>query len=294
MNLPKNQIICGDCLEVMKDWPDGCVDLVIFSPPYNVGKSYKGFIDEKSWDDYYEETAHVISMSYRILVKGGTIAINVPPVIKWQPDHKYARTWTGFDNKYKWHRGPEERNGKARIEPIAMKIQRIMLQIDTHLRESIVWVKGTSAIAICSGNQMGCDSDPYLRGAHELILLGSKEQWFHRGGTGRRGADAVPYSDYTKDVWFIQNQSNNLHPATFPEEIPLRLIHLFCHADDCIVLDPFCGSGTTCVAAKKLGRRYIGIDISEEYCQIARERLRAVDTGVPVKEARAGQGALFE
>ena len=60
-----------------------------------------------------------------------------------------------------------------------------------------------------------------------------------------------------------------------------------------IILDPFCGSGTTCVAAKMLGRNYIGIDISEEYCKIARERLEAVDTGVPVKEARAGQMALF-
>lgn len=60
-----------------------------------------------------------------------------------------------------------------------------------------------------------------------------------------------------------------------------------------LVVDPFCGSGTTCLAAKKLGRRYIGIDISSEYCEIARERLEAVDTGVPVKEARKGQGALF-
>jgi DNA modification methylase len=59
-----------------------------------------------------------------------------------------------------------------------------------------------------------------------------------------------------------------------------------------IILDPFCGSGTTCVAAKKLGRKYIGIDISEEYCRIARERLEAVDTGVPVKERRKGQMAL--
>lgn len=61
-----------------------------------------------------------------------------------------------------------------------------------------------------------------------------------------------------------------------------------------VILDPFCGSGTTCVAAKKLGRNYIGIDISEEYCQIARERLEAVDTGVPVKEARRGQMGLFQ
>ena len=59
-----------------------------------------------------------------------------------------------------------------------------------------------------------------------------------------------------------------------------------------IILD-LCGSGTTCVAAKMLGRRYIGIDISEKYCEIARQRLEAVDTGVPVKEQRKGQGALF-
>jgi DNA modification methylase len=60
------------------------------------------------------------------------------------------------------------------------------------------------------------------------------------------------------------------------------------------ILDPFCGSGTTCVAAKMLGRRYIGIDISPEYCEIARQRLEAVDTGVSPKEQRQGQKALFE
>ena len=61
-----------------------------------------------------------------------------------------------------------------------------------------------------------------------------------------------------------------------------------------LILDPFCGSGTTCVAAKELGRKYIGIEVSDQYCQIARERLKTVGTGVPVREARNGQMALFD
>lgn len=71
-----------------------------------------------------------------------------------------------------------------------------------------------------------------------------------------------------------------------------HLIDYYSRPND-LILDPFCGSGTTCVAAKKLGRNYIGIDISPEYCDIARKRLDAVDTGVPAKEAQKGQGALF-
>ena len=82
-----------------------------------------------------------------------------------------------------------------------------------------------------------------------------------------------------------------VHPHQKPVSLMEMLIGKMPTAN--IILDPFCGSGTTCVAAKKLGRRYIGIDISPEYCEIARSRLEAVDTGVPAKEARKGQGALF-
>jgi DNA modification methylase len=82
------------------------------------------------------------------------------------------------------------------------------------------------------------------------------------------------------------------HPTQKPLELASHFIGLHSEPGD-IVLDPFCGHGWACIAAKMLGRKYIGIDISPEYCEIARERLRAVDTGVPVKETRSGQRALW-
>jgi DNA modification methylase len=83
----------------------------------------------------------------------------------------------------------------------------------------------------------------------------------------------------------------NLHPTQKPIAVMEWCIKL--SKTTGIIFDPFCGSGTTCVAAKRLGRRYIGIDISEEYCNIARKRLEAEEKGITVKELEKGQGALF-
>ena len=83
------------------------------------------------------------------------------------------------------------------------------------------------------------------------------------------------------------------HPCAKPIKFWTQLLNRCSITSQDLILDPFCGSGTTCVAAKMLGRRYIGIDISPEYCEIARSRLEAVDTGVPVKEQRKGQIPLF-
>jgi site-specific DNA-methyltransferase (adenine-specific) len=88
-------------------------------------------------------------------------------------------------------------------------------------------------------------------------------------------------------------EQKRLHPTQKPLLLMQKIVIDFTQPND-LILDPFCGSGTTCVAAKMLGRRYIGIDISEKYCEIARQRLEAVDTGVPIKEQKAGQLALFK
>ena len=94
---------------------------------------------------------------------------------------------------------------------------------------------------------------------------------------------------------FRNNRIGNVngHPTEKPLGLMLWCVENYSQPIG-LILDPFCGSGTTCVAAKMLGRRYIGIDISEKYCEIARMRLEAVDTGVPVAEAKAGQMGLFE
>jgi len=267
------RIFNKDCRD-MSEVEDGSVDLIVTSPPYNCRMDYDSFNDQMDWDDYYNMMREVISSCYRVLVKGGTLAINVPMVIRWQAAHKYAHTWSGYDPQYKTHRYNQKTIGKGRIEPIAFRLFAMMESQDTHIREPIIWVKGSESNAICTRHAMGCDSDPYMRPAHEIILLGSKGQWFHRGATGRRGATAMPFKDETKDVWFLPPVSDKNHPATFPLELPSRLIRLFTHKNTAVILDPFMGIGTTLIEAKRLGRKCIGYELSERYCEIAANRCR--------------------
>ncbi|MFA4971852.1 MAG: site-specific DNA-methyltransferase [bacterium] len=249
------------------------MDLVVTSPPYNCRKQYGQDDDQKPWPEYYRWIGLVLDELYRVLLPGGVLALNVPGVVRWQAEHRYADTWSDFDPGYKTHRNGEKVVGKGRIEPIGFILFEMMRQRDSHIREPIIWVKGSNGNAICSQYRMGCDSDPYMRPAHEFILLGSKGQWYHRGGTGRRGDIALPFPDDTKDVWFASPESSRLHPAVFPVEIPRRLIRLFTHAEDSVVLDPFMGSGTTGLACQELGRDFIGIEQDEGYCEIARRRI---------------------
>lgn len=262
----------GECVKVLQSLPEASVDLIVTSPPYNCRKDYGEHADEIPWMDYYAHAARWIRAAYRLLVDGGTLAINVPGVVRWQSDHKYADTWKDFDPSYHCRRDGELIKGKGRIEPIAARLTEIMRKCDPHLREPIVWVKGDSGIN--SKYQMGCDSDPFCRPAHELILLGSKRRWYHRGGTGRRGKDALPWLDECKDVWFIDAAQDPNHPAVFPREIPARLFRLFCHAPDSVVLDPFMGSGTTLSVAREFNLAAIGIERELDHCRRARNALR--------------------
>jgi DNA modification methylase len=260
VTLERNRVYCLDCLDGLPLIESGSVDLVVTSPPYNCRKDYGVVGDELPWPEYYSFLKRVLGECYRVLVPGGVIAVNVPNVVRWQFDHKFRDTWSDYDAEYKGRREGVVFQGKGRIEPLGLNVFFMMRELDKHMREPITWVKGGEDNAICSSYQMGCDSDPYMRPAQEMILLGSKGRWFHDGGTGRRGKDAVPFLDYTKDVWHITPRREVEHPAVFPLEIPLRLIRLFVHRGGACVLDPFMGLGTTAVAAKREDVDFIGFE----------------------------------
>jgi len=273
-------IVCGDCLDVMAEMPTNSVDLIVTSPHYNCRKSYGNFQDEMPWGQWYGFMEILLIESLRVMRDGAVMALNLPGVIRWQRDHAFKYTWQDFDANYLTHVGSQQKvKGKGRIEPIGFWAFNAMSHVGFKMREPIIWVKGTEENAICSDYRMGCDSDPYMRPCHEFILLGSKGRWYHDGGTGRRGKEAVPFIDYTKDTWHVPPNTNGSHPATFPEEIPLRLIRLFVHRANTqklsspLIFDPFMGSGTTAIAALKLGRHFYGCDISPEYVKLANERI---------------------
>ena len=206
----------------MKDWPDGCVDLVLTDFPYGVGVEYSDFKDTQE--------------SLMTLVQSV-----MPEILRIS-----KRTVLTCGHTNIWH------------YPQADWI--------------MAWV-----------NKAGSNRNPWGFTCWQPILCYGKEPHLAHGLGARH------------DILIANETTEKLgHPCAKPIKFWMQLLNRCSITTQDLILDPFCGSGTTCVAAKNLGRRYIGIDISPEYCKIAEERLRAVDTGVPVKEARAGQGALFE
>lgn len=238
-------IYCGDARH-MDEVDDASVHLIVTSPPYNVDKDYTHYDDRRSLDEYLEMLEAVWRECYRVLVWGGRIAINV------------ANT----------NRRP--------YLPLNSFITQQILRLGFLMRGEIIWDKGASVGTSTAWGSFGRASNPVLRDVHEYIMVFCKEQ-FHLTSTGRySGISNQDFVEWTKSIWRFptENAARLGHPAPFPEELPRRLILLYTNVED-VVLDPFMGSGTTAVAAKKLRRHYIGYELSPEYCRLAEQRLLA-------------------
>jgi DNA modification methylase len=226
----------------MRDLPDGCIHLMVTSPPYNVQKEYD---QNLTLEEYRTLLRDVFAETRRVLVTGGRACINIANL------------------------------GRKPYLPLHAMVISEMLDLGFLMRGEIIWDKAASASASTAWGSWLSAANPVLRDVHEYILVFSKGS-FRRPGEGRESTIARDeFLEWTKSVWTFPAVSARQigHPAPFPEELPRRLIQLYTFKGD-VVLDPFTGSGTTCLAARDLGRRYVGYEIHPEYYELAQERLR--------------------
>jgi modification methylase len=243
MKFPKdfvNKIICGDCISVMKQMPDECLDLVVTSPPYNLKNStgngmkdgrggkwqnaalvngYSNHNDNMPHEEYVEWQKNCLAEMFRLIKNDGAIFYN----------HKW-RVQAGL---------LQDRQDIVSGFPI---------------RQIIIW-RRKGGINFNRG---------YFLPTYEVIYLIAKPEF-----------KLVPKANAHGDVWEFTQEMNNIHPAPFPVALIDRIISsTFAQ----LILDPFSGSGTTAVAATLSGRDYIGIELSSEYCKLSRQRLRKKST----------------
>ena len=252
-----NTIICGDAVDVLKTFPDNCVDLVVTSPPYDDLRVYNGF----SLD------LHAVGKElYRVVKDGGIVVMVIQDSTK-----DYGKSLTSFRTIVDW------------CDNVGFK-----------LFETCIYHKNGTEGAWWK-NRFRVDHE-YM----PIFLKGKKPQYFNKeplkvpskhggkvmSGSGNRRTDgtttetvrrAINPTKCPGTVWDYlmagdKNPLKRRHPAVFPDKIPFDFIRCFC-PEDGVVLDPFVGSGSTAVMAKKLDRYYIGIDVSKEYCELAEERI---------------------
>ncbi len=178
--------------------------------------------------------------------------------------------------------------GRKPYLPLHAFLIQDLLDLGFQMRGEVIWNKGSSASGSTAWGSWRSASNPVLRDVHEYILIFSKEN-FSRKPAGRSSTiTRDDFLEWTRSVWDFPAVSASKvgHPAPFPEELPRRLIDLYSFRGDA-VLDPFCGSGTTCVAARRAGRRFVGYEVVPEYVRLAEDRLAALDQ--PEPRARPGR-----
>jgi len=237
-----DRIFCKSS-ESMNEIPDYSIQLMITSPPYNVTKEYD---ENLTLDEYRGLLKSVFTEVYKKLVTGGRACVNLANL------------------------------GRKPYIALHSYIIQDMLDIGFLMRGEIIWNKASSASPSTAWGTWLSAANPILRDIHEYILVFSKEAFNRKNLPGKVSTiTKEQFLEFTKSVWTFPAESARKigHPAPFPIELPYRLIELYTFRDE-VILDPFCGSGSTCIAAIKAGRHYIGYDTEEEYVQLAERRIR--------------------
>jgi DNA modification methylase len=240
----ENQIVCGDSLEILKKLPDNCIDIVLTSPPYNFGLDYAANADDNHWETYFEKLFEIFGECIRVLKYGGRAIINVQPLFSdYIPTHHIISNF--FINKKMIWKG------------------------------EILWEKNNYNCKYTAWGSWKSPSNPYLKYTWEFLEVFCKGDLKKTGNSENADISADDFKKWVVGKWSIapeRKMKEYDHPAMFPEELVQRALQLFSFEND-IVLDPFNGAGTTTAVAKALNRRFLGIDISEQYCKTAEKRI---------------------
>jgi len=266
------KIMNGDCVDVMSKIPINSIDLICTSPPYNCGIKYDTHDDFMSMDDYWIWTEKWLTNAYNLLKDDGRVSINIP-----------------------YETNVRERGGRVFfvsefyqvMKKVGFKFFGIvdLEEESPHRSKTTAW-----------GSYMSC-SGPYIYNPKECVILAYKHkhiktvkgepQWKgmpteieQEDGTVKKkvvyeDTDKKEFMELVFGQWKYFADTKSLTKATFSLDIPTKAIKILSYKND-VVLDPFMGSGTTAFAAELLGRRWVGIELSPDYAEIARNRVQTL------------------
>ncbi len=235
------QIINADFLNV--NIPENSIDLIITSPPYNVGIQYNSHDDTISYEEYLKWTEKWLKKVFHLIKPDGRMCLNIP-----------------LDKN------------KGGQQSVYADITTIAKKIGWKYHSTIIWNEGNISRRTAWGSWLSA-SAPYVIAPVETIVVLYKETW-KKQKKGKSDIIREEFIEWTNGLWTFSGESKKKigHPAPFPVELPRRCIKLFSYVGDTI-LDPFLGSGSTVVAAYKLKRKAIGVEIDEKYFKLAIERI---------------------
>jgi len=265
------KVINGDCIDIMSKMPINSIDLIVTSPPYGVGINYDVHDDDVAFEEYLKFTKTWLTEAYQLLKDDGRIAINVPYEINRQD--KGGRIFFVSEIYQLMKRVGFKFFGVVDLE-----------EDSPHRSKTTAW-----------GSWMS-PSSPYIYNPKECVILAYKHkhiktvkgepQWTgvvteipQEDGTVKKKViyedmDKKEFMELVFGQWKYFADTKSLTKATFSMDIPTRAIKILSYKND-VILDPFNGSGTSCVAAEILDRRWIGIELSPDYCEISRKRIQA-------------------
>lgn len=268
--LETNRIIQGDCVVEMGKLPESTVDLVVTSPPYNVGIDYDSHDDRMTMEDYWEFTEQWLSKAYRLLKDDGRIAVNIPYEVNVQDRGGRILFMSEF-----W----------SIMKKVGFQFYGLvdLDENSPHRSKTTAW-----------GSWMS-PSSPYIYNPKECVILAYKKdrikkvkgepQWKgelvdleQEDGTIKQKMmyqeeDKKEFMSLVYGQWEYFADTKQQTKATFSMDIPMKAIKILTYRND-VILDPFTGSGTSLCAAEISGRRWLGIELSENYTKVAKERVQ--------------------